>query len=295
MALELDSVRAFQKVAEQGSFTRAAAQLGLSKSRVSILVSELEREVGSRLVLRTTRAVQLTAEGEQFLARAAGFLHDADELATMFSAPSTLKGRLRVDLPVALARDRIIPRLPEFFAAHPQLELQLSATDRRVDLLREGFDCVLRVGALDDSSLQVKRLGVLPMMNCASPAYLVRHGVPKTLDALDAHYVVHYESRLGSERPAFEYRQGHRRVDKPMRALVTVNNTDAYRAACHAGLGIIQVPRLGTDEALREVLPDFTCAPLPVSLVHGYARAAPQRVRVFMRWLERVLRPFVTG
>ena len=99
MALELDAGRAFQKVAEQGSFTRAAAQLGLSKSRVSLLVSELEREVGSRLVLRTTRAVQLTADGEQFLTRADGRLHDADELATMFSAPSTLKGRLRVDLP----------------------------------------------------------------------------------------------------------------------------------------------------------------------------------------------------
>ncbi|PZR14999.1 MAG: LysR family transcriptional regulator [Archangium gephyra] len=296
MALELDSVRAFQKVAEQGSFTRAAAQLGLSKSRVSMLVTELEREVGSRLVLRTTRTVQLTSEGEQFLARAEGLLHDADELSTMFSAPSTLKGRLRVDLPVALARDRIIPRLPEFFAAHPNLELQLSATDRRVDVLREGFDVVLRVGSLDDSSLQVKRLGVLPMMNCASAAYLVRYGVPKTLEDLDAHYVVHYASRLGTEPPAFEYRKGGKWFDKPMRALVTVNNTDAYRAACRAGLGIIQVPRLGTtDEEFREVLPDFTSQPLPVSLVHGYARSAPQRVRVFMAWLERVLRPHVTG
>lgn len=294
MALELDAVRAFQKVAEQGSFTRAAAQLGLSKSRVSLLVSELEREVGSRLVLRTTRAVQLTADGEQFLTRADGLLHDADELATMFSAPSTLKGRLRVDLPVALARDRIIPRLPEFFAAHPQLELQLSATDRRVDVLREGFDVVLRVGALDDSSLQVRRLGVLPMMNCASAAYLVRYGVPKTLEDLERHYVVHYASRLGAESPAFEYRLGNRWVDLPMRALVTVNNTDAYRAACRAGLGLIQVPRLGNDDDLREVLPEFTCAPLAVSLVHGYARSPPQRVRVFMQWLERVLRPHVT-
>lgn len=295
MALELDSVRAFQKVAEQGSFTRAATQLGISKSRVSILVSELEREVGSRLVLRTTRTVQLTAEGEQFLSRADGLLHDADELAAMFSAPSTLKGRLRVDLPVALARDRIIPRLPEFFAAHPNIELQLSATDRRVDVLREGFDVVLRIGALDDSSLQVKRLGSLPMMNLASPAYLVRYGVPKTLDDLDAHFIVHYASRLGSEPPAFEYRKGSKWIDKPMRAQVTVNNTDAYRAACRAGLGIIQVPRLIPDEELREVLPDFTGAPLAVSLVHGYARSAPQRVRVFMSWLERVLRPYVTG
>ncbi|MGV3619311.1 MAG: LysR family transcriptional regulator [Archangium sp.] len=294
MALELDSVRAFQKVAEQGSFTRAAAQLGLSKSRVSILVTELEKEVGSRLVLRTTRTVQLTAEGEQFLARAEGLLHDADELATMFSAPSTLKGRLRVDLPVALARDRVIPRLPEFFAAHPNLELQLSATDRRVDVLREGFDVVLRVGALDDSSLQVKRLGMLPMMNCASAAYLVRYGVPKTLGDLDEHFIVHYASRLGTEAPSFEYRQGKQWLEKPMRALVTVNNTDAYRAACRAGLGIIQVPRLGNDDELREVLPEFTCAPLPVSIVHGYSRSAPQRVRVFVSWLERVLRPYVT-
>ncbi len=295
MALELEAVRAVMKVAALGSFTRASEHLGLSKSRVSVLVQSLEDELGARLFQRSTRRVTLTADGEQFVARAGRLVDDADEVATMFSAPSSLTGRLRVDLPIALARDRIIPRLPEFFAAHPGLELQLSATDRRVDLLREGFDCVLRVGALADSTLQSRRLGVLPMMNCASAGYLVRYGVPKTLGELDAHYVVHYAGRFGAEAPGFEYRQGSRWVDKPMRALLTVNNTDAYRAACRAGLGIIQVPRLSVvDEALREVLPEFTCAPLPVTLVHGYARSVPRRARVFMEWLTRVLKPHLT-
>ncbi len=294
--MTLDAVRAFSKVAELSSFTRAASQLGLSKSRVSLLVAALESHLGSRLLQRSTRTVQLTSEGESFVPRAERLLQDAEALSTMFEAPSTVRGRLRVDLPVTLARDRVIPRLPEFFAAHPLLEVQLSTTDRRVDLLREGFDCVLRVGALDDSALVVRRLGAMSMMNCASAGYVAKYGVPTTLEQLDEHFVVHYSSKLGADAPAFEYRDGARYRDKPMRAMVTVNNVDAYHAACVAGLGIIQVPRSSMGAALAagtmvEILPQHASAPLPVSLVHGYARAVPQRVRVFMSWLARVLAP----
>lgn len=294
--MTLDAIAAFLKVAELSSFTRAANQLGLSKSRVSLLVTELESNLGSRLLQRSTRTVQLTSDGENFVARAERLLQDAEELSSMFQAPSTVRGRLRVDLPVSLARDRVIPRLPEFFAAHPMLELQLSTTDRRVDLLREGFDCVLRVGALDDSALVVRRLGAMPMMNCASAGYVAKYGLPTTLEQLDEHFVVHYSSKLGADAPAFEYRDGARYIDKPMRAMVTVNNVDAYHAACVAGLGIIQVPRSAMGPTLAagtlvEILPQHASAPLPVSLVHGYARVVPQRVRVFMTWLARVLAP----
>ncbi|MBL9039370.1 MAG: LysR family transcriptional regulator [Archangium sp.] len=296
MGLELDAVRAFLKVAEVSSFTRAAAQLGLSKSRVSVLIQSLEVELGCRLLQRSTRTVRLTSDGEQFLSRAERFAQDAESLSTMFRAPSNVKGRLRVDLPVNMARDRVIPRLPEFLAQHPLLEVQLSTTDRRVDVLREGFDCVLRVGALADSSLVVKRLGAMTMMNCASAGYVARFGAPKTLADLERHQVVHYSSRLDGEPPAFEYRDGPKYRDLPMRAVVTVNNVDAYYAACLAGFGIIQAPRLSVapalvSGALVEVLPELTSAPLVVSLVHGYARAVPQRVRVFMSWLAGVIAP----
>src|SRR5262245_18993742 len=179
--MNLENVRAFLKVAELRSFTRAAEHLRLSKARVSAQVRDLEAEVGGRLLQRSTRSVRLTGDGEQFLVSARRLVGDADELAAMFQAPSTLRGQVRIDRPVGYARDLFLPRMPELLAQHPQIELLVSATDRRVDVLNEGFDCVDRVGELVDSGLTVRRLGHLPMINCASPGYLLRHGTPRML------------------------------------------------------------------------------------------------------------------
>jgi DNA-binding transcriptional LysR family regulator len=201
-----------------------------------------------------------------------------------------LRGRVRIDAPVGFARNILIPRLPELLARHPGLELVFSTTDRRVDPVREGFDCVLRVGALRDSELVARKLGELRMMNCASPEYLRKHGVPEQLEDLDRHWVVHYSSGLGSEVPSFEFFDGKGYRERPMRSLVTVNGVDAYHAACLAGLGIIQVPRFGMAAYLAagrcvEVLPTFTCAPMPVSLLHTHGRSVPRRVRVVLSWI----------
>jgi DNA-binding transcriptional LysR family regulator len=293
--MDLEDVRAFIKVAELASFSRASEQLGMSKSRVSLRVSTLEGELGSRLLQRSTRAVRLTSDGEQFLSRARRLVLDADELAAMFQLPSTLRGRVRVDLPVSFARDLVIPRLPEFLVAHPQLEVLLSSTDRRVDVLREGFDVVMRVGTLVDSELAVRKLGEFPMVNLASPAYLVKHGAPRTLADLASHYMVGYSPTLGAQQPCFEYRDGQRYRTQPMRALLTVNNVDAYTAACVAGLGIIQSPRYGAlahlaSGALVEVLPELASEPMPVSLLHA-SRNVPRRVRAIMTWLASLIAP----
>ncbi|MFT3923997.1 MAG: LysR family transcriptional regulator [Myxococcales bacterium] len=292
--MELDALRAFVKVAEFASFTRASEQLGLSKARVSVLVGELESEVGSRLLQRTTRAVRLTPSGEQFLVKASSLLAEADELAHMFQAPSTLRGSVRVDLPQTMARTVVIPRLPEFLASHPGIELFLSTTDRRVDLVREGFDCVLRVGKLLDSGLVARKLGSLPVINVASPSYLGKYGMPRTLADLRRHLVVHYAANV-RERPSFEYVEDGSTREVPMRSLVTVNSTDAYSAACLAGLGIIQAPRSGVaagirDGLLLEVLSQHTPEAMPVSLVHGYTRNVPKPVHAVMEWLSQVLR-----
>jgi DNA-binding transcriptional LysR family regulator len=296
MTLDLETVSTFVKVAELGSFTRAGQQLGLSKSRVSLRVQALERELGTRLLQRSTRVVRLTPDGEQLLARGRRLLLDADQLSSMFQAARALRGRLRVDLPVGFARDLIIPRLPEFLAAHPQLDILASVTDRRVDVVREGFDCVLRVGALADSGLTARRLGTVRMVNLASPAYLAAHGTPRTPDDLDHHLIVHYASDLGADPPTFEYRDGDGYRERPVRSVVTVNSSDAYLAACLAGLGIIQTPRAGKQAglaagALVEVLPAHTCAPMPVSIVHAHGRSVPRRVAAFMGWLADLMRP----
>jgi len=296
--MQIDALRMFVKVAELASFTRAAEHLGLSKARVSAAVRQLEGEVGSRLLQRSTRAVRLTADGEQFLGAARQLVADADELAGMFQAPSNLRGRVRIDVPQSLGRSLLIPHLAELLAAHPQLEVQLSTTDRRVDVIREGFDCVLRVGKVTEPGLVARRIGEMPVTNCASPGYLKRYGTPRSLDDLDRHLVVHYSVRLGADSPGFEYRDGDVYRDRPMRSLVTVNSTDSYQAACVAGLGLIQAPRSGMLRSLAagelvEVLPQHTAEPMPVSLVHAHGRNVPRHVRAVMGWMAQLLGPYL--
>lgn len=293
--LDLDALRIFVKVAELAGFTRAAEQLGLPKARVSTTVQQLEARLGVRLLQRTTRTVHMTPDGEQFLDRCKELLVEADELQSMFDqAPSALKGRLRIDMPTGMARHVVIPRLPEFFAAHPLLEVELGTSDRRVDLVHEGFDCVLRVGPLEDSGLVARPLGILAQVNLASPAYLRAYGTPETLEDLDAHRLIRYSPTLGGSGGGWEYHDGERYRVRAMRGSVTVNSTDAYEAACLAGLGLIQAPMLGLQELvdegrLVEVLPQWTGEPMPVTLLYPNRRHLSKRVEVLMAWLADVL------
>jgi DNA-binding transcriptional LysR family regulator len=293
--MDLHHLRVFVRVAELASFTQAADQLGLAKGGVSLAVQQLEAHVGARLLQRTTRRVRLTPDGEQFLERCKELLADAEQLQAMFQpASSGLRGRLRIDLPNALARDLLIPRLPEFLAAHPQLEVGISTTDRRVDLVQEGFDCVLRVGPLADSELVARPLGVMTMRNVASPAYLHAHGTPRTLADLAHHRVVHYAAKLGMQGAGWEYVQDGVVRLHPMRSAVVVNGTDAYQAACLAGLGLIQAPVRGTQRLvdagrLVEVMPHLAAAPMPVSLLYPHRRQIAPRVQAMLNWIARVV------
>ena len=300
--MDLHELRIFATVAELSSFSRAAEQLGLAKGRVSAAVQTLETQVGTRLLQRTTRSVRVTPDGERFLERCKELLTEAEQLEAMFRpAAAGLTGRLRIDLPTSLARDLVLPRLPEFLAAHPRLEIGVSTTDRLVDLVHEGFDCVLRVGALADSDLVARPLGFLPMRNVASPAYLRAHGTPRSLAELATHRLVHYMPSLNAQGAAWEYvdAQGQRRT-LPMQAQVTVNGTDAYQAAALAGLGLIQAPALGTDSLvasgqLVEVLPAYRAPSLPVSLMLPHRRQLAPRVQAVMAWLTQVIAPLLSA
>lgn len=290
MSLDLAALKIFVKVAQLGSFTRAGDHLGMSKARISMKVKALEAQLGTRLLQRTTRAVQPTDDGVQLLSRAPQLLQQADEVAAMFQSARALRGRVKVDLPVNIARDLIIPKLPELLLRHPALELTFSTTDRRVDAVREGFDVVLRAGAVGDDGLVGRKLGALRMINCASPAYLQRQGTPLRLEDLDAHLVVHYSSTVGPQAPSFEYPFEGGWKEWPMRSLLTVNSVDAYLAAGAAGLGILQLPFAGMRQRLTagtmvEVLPAFPCAPLPLFLLHTHGRNVPKRVRAVIAWL----------
>ena len=181
----LEPILIFITVAEMGSFTHAADSLGIQKGRASTAVRKLEEDVGVRLLHRTTRSVQLTEDGRAFHARARDLLAEVDDLHSMFAGDRVaLRGRLRVDLPTEVARTTIVPALPDFMATHPELELEVSSTDRQVDLVQEGFDCVLRLGPIGDETLIARPLGLLRMVNAASPAYLARYGVPRSLEDL---------------------------------------------------------------------------------------------------------------
>lgn len=292
---KLELLRTFVRVTELSSFTGAGESLGLPRSTVSEHVQALEELLGARLLQRTTRKVQATQDGRVLYERSKDLLAHMEELEGLFRQDETqLTGRIRVDLPTMMARDLILPRLPHFMDAHPWIELEISATDRQVDLLAEGFDCVLRVGAQPDQSVVARLLCSMPMINCVSAGYLQRYGVPRTLADLADHHLVHYVRPLGSRSAGFEYLQGNKVQRLPMAGRVTVNSTDAYKSACLGGFGIIQVPALGIGDQLASgelvaVLPEYPAPPLDVSLLYAGQRHLPLRVRVFMDWLAATL------
>lgn len=293
----IDRMQIFARVAELSSFTQAAQVLGLPKASASLAVQQLETQLGTRLLHRTTRRVQLTQDGQAYYERCKDLLDDVDELQTMFQQPAgtALRGRVRIDMSTGIARQLVLPRLPELLQRHPLLEVELSSTDRRVDLVREGFDCVIRVGPVAEPGLVARPLGPVRVATCASPGYLARMGTPHSLADLAHHELVHYVSTLGTRSAGFEtlHDNGSPRLH-PMAGRVTVNSAEAYLGACAAGLGLIQAPLLGVRELidrglLVEVLPHHPAPPMPVTLLYPHRRNLPQRVRVVMDWLAAVV------
>lgn len=291
----IDLFRVFVRVVETVSFTRAADTLGLPRSSVSMAIATLETRLGVRLLHRTTRKVVPTPDGALFYERCLRVLADFEEAETLFQqGHKKPSGSLRVDVPLRLGRLVILPALPDFFEQYPDIEMTLGMSDRTVDLVEQNIDCVLRVGPLSDSGLIAHRLGSLKLINVASPAYLARHGTPQSLDDLAAHWAVHYASPTTGRVESWEVASGQEVRHCPMRGRLTVNNAEAYIAACLAGLGLIQIPaydvrgHLAAGE-LIEVLEAARAAPLPITLLYPHRRHLSQRVRVFAAWLEKLL------
>ncbi|WP_225784843.1 LysR family transcriptional regulator [Xenophilus sp. Marseille-Q4582] len=295
----IDHLRIFLRIAHCGSFTQASVQLGIPRTSVSLALQQLEARVGVQLLHRTTRRVRLTPDGEALLKRADTLVAGMDELEQQFRTPhASTAGKLRVDVPSRLARRFIAPALPHFFAAHPALELELGSNDRRVDLLQEGVDCALRVGTLPDSSLVARPLGQFELINCASPAYLARHGTPQSPQELRSggHEEVHYIPPGSTRHAPWEWvaRDKVHSISLPGRA--AANNVETYIACALAGLGLIQIPAFDVREHLAagelvQVMP-HACAPaMPVHLVYPHRRHLARRVQLFADWLHHLLAP----
>ena len=291
----LDAMRLFVRVVERRSFTAAAADLGLPRSSVTTAIRRLEERLGARLLQRSTRHVAPTLDGEAHYRRCLAILADVEEAEGAFRG-GEVQGLLRIDVHGRLARTFILPELPTFLARHPRLRLHIGEGDRLVDLVREGVDCVIRAGALPDSELIVRRLGVMPEMTCASPAYLARHGVPRSLEDLAGHEMVGFvSSRTGQVLP-LELTVGEEVREILLPARVTATSSDTSAALARLGFGLVQAPRhrFAADLAagrLVEVLAEHLPTPTAVSALYPRSRQLSPRVRVLVDWLVGIMAP----
>jgi LysR family transcriptional regulator for bpeEF and oprC len=282
-------------VVDAGSYTGAARQLDRHKATVSQQVQQLEERLGVRLLVRSTRSVAPTAEGQSYYTQAVAILQQVDAAeALLRSGAAAPAGHLRVNVPVAMGRQVFAPELRGFLERHPRLTVELACSDRTVDLLREGVDVALRGGRLADSGLAARPVGALRFVLCAAPRYIDRHGLPATPDELGRHHQVGYLlASTGRLRPVRLQRDGHD-VEHEVPARFTTTDSAAALGAGLDGLGLIVLAEfvaahhLGSG-ALLQVLPGWRCPPLPLHLVTPSARRRAARVQAFMDWAQPLL------
>jgi DNA-binding transcriptional LysR family regulator len=285
----IDAMRLFVRVVERRSFTLAARDLAIPRSTATEVVKQLESRLGARLLQRTTRHVAPTLDGEAYYRHCVKIVGDIEEGEAAFSGAKPA-GVLHVDVHGTLARHFVLPGLPQFLERYPDLRLVIGEGDRLVDLVKEGIDCVLRVGELPSSGMVARRVGMLIEGTFASPAYIERYGEPRALEDLDQHRMVGFvSSATGNVLPLEFIAGGGTHLHTPDVA-VAVTAAETMVVAARLGLGLIQVPmyHLAADLAagkLVEVLQDFRPTPTPVSVLYPQSRQLSLRVRVFIDWL----------
>lgn len=286
----------FVRIVDRRSFTAAAADLGISRPVATAAIKALEERLGTRLLQRSTRHVQPTAEGEAYYDRCVAILaevEDADQ-----GASGTVAGLVRVDVPGNIARAMLLPALPELLVRHPALSVHLGEGERFVDLVREGVDCVIRAGELADSGMVARRLGAMAETTVASPAYLALNGTPASPDDLAGHHMIGFvSSRTGQPLP-LEFTRGGEVIEVMLPTRVLVGGADTSAEAARLGLGLAQAPRYRFADDLAtgvlvEVLADFPPTPTPLSVLYPSNRQLSPRMRVFVDWLIATVEPRV--
>jgi DNA-binding transcriptional LysR family regulator len=246
--MKFDGIEAFIATVEAGSITAAARKLRLSKSVVSERLAELERNLGTKLLQRTTRKLSLTEDGSAFHGRAARIMNEIEDAAAdVAERRGTLSGPLRLSAPVTFGRMHLGPALYSFLAEYPEIKLTLSLDDRRVDAAADGFDAVIRHGPIDDTRLVVSRLAPTRRMLVASPGYLARRGTPRTKAELEKHDGIVYANRGGAD---WRFMSSAGAVIVRAAARLSVNNGDMLRDAAVAGLGIALLPMFVAGPAI---------------------------------------------
>lgn len=281
-----DGLRLFARVVARGSFTAAAADLGIPRSTATEAIRQLEARLGARLLERTTRHVAPTPDGLAFHQRCLAILADIEDAETALRDAEP-HGTLRIDAPAPLTRQFLLPALPGFLDRHPRIDMQFGQTDRLVDLVREGVDCAIRAGAPADSGLMIRRLATLPEVTVASPDYLERHGVPASLAELRGHVMVGFLSSRTNEVLPLEFTVGGRIETVTLPCRVTANHSDTTAELARLGFGLLQAPRYRfarelVEGSLVEVLPRHPPSPAAISALFPPGRYLAPRLRVFL-------------
>jgi DNA-binding transcriptional LysR family regulator len=303
---QLLALRVFVRIAESGTFARAADSLNVPRPTATKLVQELEAHLGAKLLQRTTRRVSVTPEGAAYYERAVRLVGELDDMdADAQSARAQPKGRLRVDIGSSLANLILLPALPAFRARYPEIQVDLGVSDRPADLIGEGIDCVVRGGELGDTTLVARRVANLDYVTCASPIYLNARGTPQHPSDLlppadtrvPGHVIAGYFSSLTGRPFALSFQRGDEQVEVRGPVSVGVNESTAHLTALLSGIGLGQTfrfmaaPHLRSG-ALQAVLSDWTRPRHPLHLMYPSHRHLNAKLRVFADWIVEVFAPF---
>ena len=286
------AISTFLRVVETKSFAQAANSLDLTPSAVSKSISALESELGVQLLKRSTRTLSLTQDGAIFYERCRKLFSEYDEIeATLRGSYQSPQGRLRVDMPIVIARFIVLPALPEFLRRYPQVQLELGVNDRPIDLIQEGYDAVVRIGRLRDSSLLMQALSTIRLSTYASPTYLAQCGEPETPEALLQHNCLAYIHAPSGQQADWLFERNGQQFPLSVTGNFCSNDPEILIDATLAGVGIHQTASFTVAKhlqfgTLKPILTSYSTTGLPVSLLYPQTQHLSAKVRVFADFLK---------
>ena len=297
MSDRFQALTVFRRVAQCGSFSKAGRELGLSQSSVSRIIADLERDLGTTLLLRTTRALKLTDAGADYLGRAEAILDALEEADFLARGEGTLTGRLRIGVSTTFGIREVVPRLPAFLSRHPDLYIDLSISDTHQDLVAEGIDIAFRLGQLADSSLIARRIASSPRILVASPDYIGKRQTIRTAaDLTDHDFIV----GPGILPAMLQFRDGDRQANVSVTGRVTCTSNEASTEAAKCGLGISVTSVWGVSRELQSgelvrILPEWTLPPIDLHAVFPPVRIVRPAARALTDYFAESMRPDASG